>query len=129
LYFLGFIDSRVYHEFDYIPSPLFWLVDIPSWLTYSSAIGESSSPKKNKKKKKKILKSLAITSIMKDCLRVSTFIFWISPNLARHNTYGWSPLEQHHKIEFFLKKYTDLTHNHFRYFYGSLLVQIFHMSK
>jgi hypothetical protein len=23
LYFLGFIDSRVYHEFDYIPSPLF----------------------------------------------------------------------------------------------------------
>ncbi len=30
----------------------------------------------------------------------STFIFWISPNLAKYS-YGWSPLEQHHKIDFF----------------------------
>jgi hypothetical protein len=35
---------------------------------------------------------------MKEGLRFSTFIFWISPKLAKH-TYGWLPLEQHHKIE------------------------------
>ncbi len=35
---------------------------------------------------------------MKVHLRFYTFIFWISPNLAKY-TYGLSPLEQHHKIE------------------------------
>ncbi len=29
------------------------------------------------------------------CLRISTFIFWILPKLAKH-TYGWLPLQQHH---------------------------------
>jgi hypothetical protein len=37
------------------------------------------------------------------CLRFSAFVFWILPNLAKY-TYGWSPLEQHHKI---LKKNTS----------------------
>jgi hypothetical protein len=32
------------------------------------------------------------------CLRFSTFIFWMLPNLAK-DTYGWSSLEQHYKIE------------------------------
>ncbi len=35
---------------------------------------------------------------MKGCLRLSTFISWKSPNLVKY-TYGWSPLEQHHKIK------------------------------
>jgi hypothetical protein len=30
-------------------------------------------------------------------LRLSTFIFWIFPNLVKY-TYRWLPLEQHHKI-------------------------------
>ncbi len=34
-------------------------------------------------------------------LRISTFILWILPKLAKH-TYGWLPLEQHHP-NFFLK--------------------------
>jgi len=33
----------------------------------------------------------------KGCLRFFSFIFWISPNLAKY-TYGWLSLEQHHKI-------------------------------
>ncbi len=35
---------------------------------------------------------------MKGCLRLSTFIFAIWPNLAKY-TYGQLPFEQHHKIE------------------------------
>jgi hypothetical protein len=35
---------------------------------------------------------------MKRSLRFSTFLFLISPNLAKY-TYGWLPLEQHLKIE------------------------------
>jgi hypothetical protein len=35
---------------------------------------------------------------MKRRLRFSTFIFWISWNLGKC-TCGWSPHEQHHKIE------------------------------
>jgi hypothetical protein len=35
--------------------------------------------------------------------RFSNFIFWISPNLVKYS-YGWSPLEQHHKIQ--MKKKT-----------------------
>jgi hypothetical protein len=31
-------------------------------------------------------------------LMISTFIFQISPNFIKY-TYGWLPLEQHHKIE------------------------------
>jgi hypothetical protein len=35
---------------------------------------------------------------IKGCLRFSNFIFWTLSNLAKY-TYGWSPIEQHHKIE------------------------------
>jgi hypothetical protein len=35
---------------------------------------------------------------MKGCLRSSTFIFWISPNIAKY-TYGQLPFEQHHRIK------------------------------
>ncbi len=48
---------------------------------------------------KKIIKRIAtIAYDVKGCLRFSTFIFWILPNLITY-TYGWLPLEQHHKIE------------------------------
>jgi hypothetical protein len=39
-----------------------------------------------------------ITYNMKGCLRFSIFIFWILPNLSKY-TYGWSSLDEHHKIE------------------------------
>jgi hypothetical protein len=35
---------------------------------------------------------------LKGGLRFSTFIFWVSPKLAKH-IYGWLLVEQHHKIE------------------------------
>jgi hypothetical protein len=48
---------------------------------------------------KKILKKLPQSAYnMKGCLRLSTFIFAIRPNLANY-TYGQLPFEQHHKIE------------------------------
>jgi hypothetical protein len=34
---------------------------------------------------------------------LSTFMLWISPNLAKYS-YGWSSLEQHHKYFYILKK-------------------------
>jgi hypothetical protein len=43
-------------------------------------------------------KIITIAYNMKGCLRFSTFIFWISPNLSKY-TYGLSPLEQHQKFE------------------------------
>ncbi len=52
------------------------------------------SPKK--KNQKKLPKVVTIVYNMKVCLRFSTFIFWISPNLSKH-IYGWSSLKQHHK--------------------------------
>ncbi len=39
-----------------------------------------------------------LSTIWKGCLRFSTFMFLISPNLAKY-TYGRSALEQYHKIE------------------------------
>jgi hypothetical protein len=43
------------------------------------------------------LKIASIAYNIKGCLRFYTFIFWISPNLAKY-TYGWLSLEQQHKI-------------------------------
>jgi len=42
-------------------------------------------------------KSPRITYNMIECIRFFIFILWVSPNLAKC-TYGWLPLEQHHKI-------------------------------
>jgi hypothetical protein len=54
--------------------------------------------KKGVRKKKKSKKFVTIVYNIKGCLRFSTFMFLISPNLAKY-TYGRSALEQYHKIE------------------------------
>jgi len=43
-------------------------------------------------------KIATIDSIMKECLRLSTFIFSIFSNFSKY-TYGLLPLKQHQKIE------------------------------
>jgi hypothetical protein len=50
---------------------------------------------------KEIRKLAKISYNIKAWLRFSTFIFWISPNLAKY-IYGWLPIEQYHKIELLL---------------------------
>ncbi len=54
---------------------------------------------------------------MKRCLRFSSLIFLISPNLAKH-AYGWLPLEQNHKVEkekeWLLVGYFDVFNNTFK---------------
>jgi len=42
-------------------------------------------------------KIVTIAYNMKGCLRFSTFMFWIVPDLVKY-TYGWSSLEQYLKI-------------------------------
>ncbi len=52
--------------------------------------------KKRIQKMKFSLKITTITYNVKRCLKESSCIFWISPNLVKY-IYGWLP--QHHKIE------------------------------
>ncbi len=51
------------------------------------------------KKRKIKIKIATIAYSMKGCFSFSTFLFWISPNLAKY-TYTPSPPEQHHKCFF-----------------------------
>jgi hypothetical protein len=51
-----------------------------------------------RKNSKNLTKIVMIAYNMQGCLRFYTFMFLISPDLAKL-TYGLLPLEQHHKIE------------------------------
>jgi hypothetical protein len=63
--------------------------------------------KKDPPKTKLILKSREMVTIackLKGCLRLSTFIFWILPNLAKF-TYGSTPIEHLTYLQFSVIKW------------------------
>jgi hypothetical protein len=51
-----------------------------------------------KKKPKRLVKFYHNWLQHEKVFKKNSFIFWILPNLVKY-TYGWLPIEQHHKIE------------------------------
>jgi hypothetical protein len=93
-------------QWDTMVSPLIYFVGIFHYFAQRIFLKEYSvtnsmffpEKKHSPENQKKFSKVVTIVYSMKVCLRFSTFIFWISPNLSKY-IYGWSSLKQHHKIE------------------------------